>query len=183
MNEHIQALKLKLSMRDAEKIAEKKGDWFWRLVFKNLPLSQLKLMYIEYEIIRVRTTSAPALLSGFNKKKSGAVHKYLDVLVNGTTGGVALITDHHLCVEDLEVDNNIEIQHAVFDRQEAAKRAKILAHKVTHRTMGGMHETEIIERFSIYRPFWVAFYGEIAEGNKVRYITIPADGGQNQRAR
>lgn len=183
MNEHIQALKLKLSREEARKIAEKKGDWLWQLVFKRLPLSQLKLMYIEYEIIRVKTTSASTALSHLRKKESREVQKYLDILVNGTTGGVALITDQNLCFEELAVNDDMEIQHGVFDRQEAVKRAKMLAHKVTHRMMGGMHETEVIERFSVYRPFWVAFYGDMVEGNKVRYITIPADGGQNQRAR
>lgn len=183
MKESIQALTLKLSREEAKKIAEKKGDWLWHLVFKSLPLSQLKLMYIEYEIIRVETTASPTVLSRLKRRGPQEVQKHLDILVNGTTGGVSLIADQNLCYEELAVTDDMEIQHAVFDREEAVKRAKMLAHKVTHRIMGGMHEAEVIERFPIYRPFWVAFYGDIAEGNKVRYITIPADGGQNQRAR
>lgn len=111
------------------------------------------------------------------------VKKKMQILVNGTTGSVALVTDRMLQLEDVDFDENTIFQNASFDEEEAIKRAKMLAHKITHRAMGGMHEAEIVQYMSIYRPFWVAFYGDYEAGSKVRYITIPADGGRSSRAR
>ncbi|MFR7990369.1 MAG: hypothetical protein ACLU5F_07210 [Anaerovoracaceae bacterium] len=182
MSEYINTLKLKMNSEEAWKIAEKKGDWLWNLVFRNLPLTRLQLMYIEYEIISIKTVGRPALLSRI-RGRSKPICKRMDILVNGTTGGVALIADQNLQFERIEITDNINLQSAGFDQDEAIKRAKMLAHKITHRSMGGMHEAEIVNFKSVYRPFYVAFYGDMSEGNKVRYITIPADGGQSHRAR
>lgn len=183
MNMVITALKQKMERVEALKIAERKGDWLWNMVFHKVPLSELRLMYIEYVLLDIETMSAPTLASRLRGKETEPVRKKLKVLVNGSTGGVSLVTDRNLQIEEIEINEGTDVQQKSFDDEEADKRAKILAHKITHRSMGGMHEARIIERMSLYRPFWVAFYGDMKEGSKVRYITIAADGGQHQRAR
>lgn len=183
MSRMIATLRQKMQREEAWKIAERKGDWLWNIVFRNRPLSELRLMYIEYVLLDIETESAPALCKRLLKNASEPVRKKLLVLVNGSTGGVSLVTDRDLQIEEIELHDGIEIQHKNFDDEEADKRAKILAHKITHRSMGGMHEAKIVGKKSLYRPFWVAFYGNMREGSRVRYITIAADGGQHQRAR
>lgn len=176
-------LRQKMSREEAWKIAERKGDWLWNLVFNKHPLTELRLMYIEYVLLELETASSPTLVSKLKKAPFKPIRKNIQVLVNGSTGGVALVGDNDLKIEDMVFDDNTEYQLSAFDHEEVVKRAKMLAHKVTHRTMGGMHEAEIVGQSSLYRPFWVAFYGEVREGNRVRYITIPADGGHNNRVR
>lgn len=183
MSRMIATLRQKMQREEAWEIAERKGDWLWNIVFRNRPLSELRLMYIEYVLLDIETESAPPLRKWRLKNASEPVRKKLLVLVNGSTGGVSLVTDRDLQIEEIELHDGIEIQHKNFDDEEADKRAKILAHKITHRSMGGMHETKIVGKKSLYRPFWVAFYGNMREGSRVRYITIAADGGQHQRAR
>ena len=183
MSRVIAALKQKMQKEEAMKIAEKKGDWLWNIVFCKSPLSEVRLIYIEYVLLDIETVSSPTLMSKIRKKASQPVRKKLKVLVNGSTGGVSLVTDQNLQIEEIELNDEAEMQNKAFDDAEADKRAKVLAHKITHRAMGGMHEAEIVGRLSIYRPFWVAFYGDMKQGNRVRYITIAADGGQHRRAR
>jgi hypothetical protein len=131
----------------------------------------------------METTSAPSLFrkllqSGGEKQ----LIKKLRVLVNGTTGGVALVTDLPP-IEEKDFSEDDWVQNSAFIEEEAVRKAKMLAHKISHRTLGGMHTAEVVDYLPVYRPFWVAFYGEVKEGNRVRYITIPADGGKNSRAR
>lgn len=183
MNMVITTLRRKMERGEALSIAQRKGDWLWNMVFHKVPLSELRLMYIEYVLLDIETVAAPTLASRLRGQRTEPVRKKLKVLVNGSTVGVSLVTDKNLQIEEIEITEGTDVQQKAFDDEEADKRAKILAHKITHRSMGGMHEARIIERTSIYRPFWVAFYGDMKEGSKVRYITIAADGGQHQRAR
>ncbi len=176
MSRVIAALKQKMQKEEAMKIAEKKGDWLWNIVFCKSPLSEVRLIYIEYVLLDIETVSSPTLMNKIRKKASQPVRKKLKVLVNGSTGGVSLVTDQNLQIEEIELNDEAEMQNKAFDDAEADN-------KIPHRAMGGMHEAEIVGRLSIYRPFWVAFYGDMKQGNRVRYITIAADGGQHRRAR
>ena len=172
-----------MSRAQAMKIAQKKGDWLWNLVFRSQPLSELRLMYIEYVLLEMETTAAPGVFRKLLANGSGKpLVKKLRVLVNGTTGGVALVSDLPQ-MEDRDFTDEDYVQTSSFSEAEAVRKAKMLAHKISHRTLGGMHTAEVVEFKPVYRPFWVAFYGEVKEGNRVRYITIPADNGRNSRAR
>jgi hypothetical protein len=179
----VAVLEQKMPKEQAMQKAQNKGDWFWNLVFHHKPLSELKLLYVEYILFDIETTSTPSLLG---KLKSGTPQipttKKVQVLVNGSTGGVALVTEQLKIIEK-DFHDKSEYQNTQFSDEEVTVRAKKLVHKITHRMMGGLHESKIVSRLSVYRPFWVAFYGEMQMGNKVRYIVIPADGGQNIRTR
>ena len=41
---------------------------------------------------------------------------------------------------------------------------------------------EVISIESIFRPYWVALYGNVRAGKKVRYIPIAADGCGTHRS-
>ena len=179
----IATLRQKMSREEAKSKAEKKDDWLWNIVFFNRPLTEMRLIYFEYLLLELETTSSPSPVQRLTKREMLPVKKQLQVLVNGTSGGVALVVDDDLDMIEMEFDEDIEFQNTNLTDEDVISKAKKLAHKVTHRTMGGMHEARVISYESVYRPFWVAFYGEVKEGNKVRYITIAADGGQNQRVR
>lgn len=172
-----------MSKERALKIARNKGDWLWNIVFRGKPLTELKLIYIEYVLLELETTATQSILQRFNKKGNIKPSvKKLQMLVNGTTGSVVLVSDLPP-IEDKTFTEEDLVQAASFVEEEAVKKAKMLAHKITHRILGGIHVAEVTDYKSVYRPFWVAYYGQFKEGSKVRYITIPADGGKNSRVR
>lgn len=189
------AFEQKMSKDEAYRLASNKGDWLWHLVFYKYTLAELKMMYIEYVLLELETESTVSILERLRQKvmpvgdgSESQVKKKIQVLVNGTTGGVALVSDHPQ-ITSREITEQDCIQHCSFQREDNIRRAKKLVHKITHRTMGGLHSAELVSYTTVYRPFWVAFYAhgtvgsEIKEGDKVRYITIPADGGHNRRVR
>lgn len=171
---------------EAWKIAEKKNSWLWNLVFHKMKLSEIRLVYFEYLIIDYETNSQPSLMQRIRNKgikQLESVRKRIPVLYNGSTGQVALVADHpEIQVMDFE-DDDEALQHSVYPENTAIEIGKKLAQRIAHRFMGGLHEIDVVEYKSVYRPFWVAFYGEVKQGEKVRYISIPADGGNNKRVR
>ena len=201
------AFEKNVSRQEARRIAEEKGTILWKAVFANKPLTELRLRYIEYKIIEVsmhfkvtpflrmrnnakhsirsllsfkgdgtQEKSQPPIL--IDKDASSGLHKIL-IISNGTSGAPALV-DTIPEIEQIEIDEEEYediVQEADFTEDEMITNAKKLAVRVMHRMVGGIPEVGNIRTKTIYRPFYVAFYGDVVEGNKVRYITIPADSG------
>ena len=57
-----------MQKEEAMKIAEKKGDWLWNIVFCKSPLSEVRLIYIEYVLLDIETVSSPTLMNKIRKK-------------------------------------------------------------------------------------------------------------------
>lgn len=174
--------KQKMSESEALILAQNKNSWLWGLVYRGLPLAKLELVYIEYIIVKVRSESVPSLIEKIRGKHGKKTRKVFEVLFNGTSGAVALITDMPE-IEEIELAKEDRVQYASFSDFDIVNNTKKLVHKLTHRHLGGHHTVEIIEKTPVYRPFYVAYYGNYQLGNKVRYITMAADYGRNQRAR
>ncbi len=184
----INALKIKMSKEEAIVKAKKKNDWLWNLIFFNKPLTKLELWYIEYRILEIETVESKSIFKKMREKKEGLekppLRKKLEVILNGSTGNVAVVADNLIREKvTIEEDDNIKVQNFICEAVDGEEKARKLANKVGHRLLGGLHEAYITKRETVYRPFWVAFYGEVVQGNKVRYIAIPADGGKNNRTR
>ena len=60
--------------------------------------------------------------------------------------------------------------------------AKRPALRMVRRQIGKTATAEVHSVRSVYRPYYVAFYGEMKMGTKVRYLPIPADGFMIERA-
>ena len=164
-----------------EKATKKRGILNY-LAFSGQPLSKLQFARVEYYILKIKTTSAPVPIDKLRGKDRPVRTKRMNILFNGTTGSVALITDMPE-LEEIEFYEGDFKQATSYTREDMYKNAAKLAKKLTHRTMGGQHYVEVEEYLPVWRPFWLAFYGDYAVGNKVHYTTIPADGGGFQRAR
>ncbi|MEI8216616.1 MAG: hypothetical protein WCF96_05910 [Eubacteriales bacterium] len=153
------------------------------MVFSKMPLTKLQLHYFEYKLLRLETTFDKPLLFRLLPSRKKLLSKKMEVMIlgNGTTGSVALVESHpDLVAVDLEDDSCI--QYAYCPEENMIANAKKLALRVLHRMRGGMPSVEEIETTSVFRPFWVAYYGEVVPGNKVRYKTIAADGCSSQRS-
>ena len=174
--------KQKMSYSEALKFAENKNSWLWGLIYHGLPLVKLELVYFEYIIVKARSESEPSLIQKIRGKSGRKTRKTFEILFNGTSGNVALITDMPE-IEEIELTGEAHVQYTQFPDYDIENNTRKLVHKLTHRHLGGHHVVEIIEKIPVYRPFYVAYYGEYQLGSKVRYITMAADYGRNQRAR
>ncbi len=176
--------KMVMSEKEAEEIASKKGNPIWKIIFYSMPLSKLELRYIEYKLIDVEVTGKVSvikrLISGAESEE--IIRKNILAIGNGTSGGVAIVTDLPE-TEEREFSPDDQIQYSNFSNDVLEKNAKKLAHRVVHRIIGGIPEAKVISCKSIFRPFWIAYYGKYEAGHKVRYITIPADNGSIRRRR
>jgi hypothetical protein len=172
-----------MSREEAYKVAKSKGGFIWRMVFSKLPLAKLQLHYIEYKLFKLEATlERPFLLRLISKNHLRLPdRKNVLILGNGTTGGAVLVTNHPNIIKLGSVDESL-IQHAHIEGEDMLANAKKLAMRVVHRMVGGMPCIEEIEAISIYRPFWVAYYGDLTPGSKARYIMIPADGCSSIRS-
>lgn len=204
------AFKKTLSKEEAWQIAEKKGSLLWKAAFASKQLSEIRLRYIEYLIVEVKMqykitplmrirTDVKGLLNSIlrknstdlrdiqshiqlNKKEKYGTHNLL-MIVNGTSCSPSLVDVMPQMVRiDMDEDRYERIvQETDFSQDDIKKNAKKMAIRVMHRIVGGLPKVKEITIKSVYRPFYVAFYGDVVEGNKVRYITIPADGGHTSK--
>lgn len=174
--------KIRMTESEALRLAKNKNDWLWGLVYRNQSLAKLELVYIEYIVVKARSESEPSLIDKLRGKTGKKIVKSFDILFNGTSGSVALITDMPE-TEEIEFSKDDRVQYTRFTKTDIDNSVRKLVHKLTHRHFGGHHIVETVEVTPVFRPFYVAYYGTYEIGNKVRYITMAADYGQNTRAR
>ncbi len=68
-------------------------------------------------------------------------------------------------------------QDSTFDKEKIIAQAKRVAMRIMRRHSGHIITSmEVASYRPFYRPYYVAFYGEMEMGKKVRYIAIKADG-------
>lgn len=172
-----------MTLEEAKIKAQKQGTPLARLVLKKGAEYELKLLYVEYKIIEYQLTFRPSritkLINKILRKESFDSKTKIRVIGNGSTGGVAIVTDMPAIIKK-EV-NKEEIQYSLYKDDHMIEKGKRAATKLVKRQTGGFPEMSLIKIYSVFRPFYIAYYGELIEGNKIRYLPIPADGCNNQR--
>jgi len=171
-----------------------------QLKYIEYKIVEVKVEYKITPMLRVRTNlknSFKSIFSNFvrgdrlrdapvpmqiDKTKKYGEHSLL-LIVNGTSGSPSLVDvmPKMVKIEMTEERYDRIVQKTDFTDDEIIRNAKKMAIRVMHRIVGGMPKIKDVTVKSIYRPFYVAFYGEVVEGNKVRYIPIPADGGHTTK--
>ncbi|MDU4880075.1 MAG: hypothetical protein E6X57_06710, partial [Clostridioides difficile] len=68
------------------------------------------------------------------------------------------------------------VQYSDKDERRVKAKANKMAMRLTHRFMGGIPEIEIVKIESIFRPYWVVFFGKVELNRRVSYLPIEADG-------
>ena len=58
----------KMTEEAARRIAMRKGDWFWNIVFGGLPLTELRFMYLEFLLFTLSVGYQPGLLEKFRNR-------------------------------------------------------------------------------------------------------------------
>ena len=171
----IQALPLKMTEAEAMKIAQQRGNIFGRLLLgrKNITL---KLIYMENKEIVYRITDR----SLFKLRRRKGQMERIRMLVEGTGCSPAYL-DRELQTQPVQVDNESQLQHSTFPDEKMIEAGRYLGRRMIHRQSGRNVSMEIEHIQSIYRPYYIAFYGELEEGTRVRYLPIPADGNEIRR--
>ena len=167
-----------MKKEDAKEIANKKGNVVGRILLKNNSINEMKTLYIENKIITFNMIHEPNVLSKGIFKATGKKQK-ITLIADGSTGGVSYY-ESAPSIESIKA-NEDEIQFSIYEDDLLIEKSKKLARRIVRRQIGGNISLEIESIKSIFRPFYVAFYGELKEGNKVRYLPIAADGCKSKR--
>ncbi|MBQ1742871.1 MAG: hypothetical protein II045_07260, partial [Oscillospiraceae bacterium] len=83
---------------------------------------------------------------------------------------------------EIEVDDDEAVQKTEFSDEKIIATAKRPALRMVRRQVGKVATAELDSMRSFYRPYYIAFYGELKMGERVRYLPIPADGFRVDRA-
>ncbi|MBN7772955.1 hypothetical protein [Clostridium aminobutyricum] len=178
----IRSFQIKIDKKEAEHMALDKGGFLWNAVFSDRNLTKMKRHFIEFKLMTFEATYQPTWIERYFKHKTGTRKQLITMLANGSTGSVAWVDSlpEVVTIEDVEDD---DIQLSDQEEDLLIKRGKKIATQVIHRHIGGVPNLELMEIESVFRPYWIAFYGEVIVGNKVRYKPIAADGCGTFRTR
>ena len=178
----IRSFSIKIDKSEAEKIAHTKGGLLWRVVFSSNKLSEIRQHFIEFKLITFEAIHKPTTFEKLVSKKTEIKKQTITLLANGSTGSVSWVDSMPEIVLIKNIDSNI-VQTSDRDNAYMISRGRRLATKVMHRHIGGVPELEVLKIESVFRPYWIAFYGDAIEGKKVRYKPIAADGCGSYRTR
>lgn len=168
----INALPVVVTKDEAKQIAlNGRGSFLAKMFTMNKKVYETRLHYIEFKLVTMEVVYSK---SGFRKSNNQNLST-LKILVNGSTGAGSVVQDIPKSKKVKNIDKNI-IQYSDKDDKRVRAKANKMSMRIAHRFMGGMPETKIISIESIFRPYWVVFFGEVKENKRVRYLPIEADG-------
>lgn len=175
----IQSLPQKLSAEEALEIAKKGGNIFGKMLFGKKEIT-LKLMYLESrEYIFDMTYENAPLMKLLQPNASPQIQQFC-ALVEGTSCGASYL-EKPLETQIMSV-NETQLQPSTYSDERLLQSAKTLCRRMIRRQIGKNVTIKVSEERKIHRPFYIAFYGEMNMGEKVRYLPIPADGNRVERA-
>lgn len=109
------------------------------------------------------------------KKKLNGGSQKICMIVEGTRCSASYV-EKPLKLYEAELDRD-DCQDSSYSRDKVIAQAKRVAMRIMRRHSGRVITSMEVASFRpFYRPYYVAFYGEMEMGKKVRYIAIEADG-------
>lgn len=176
MKVKIKALPVVMSKEEALRIAGGKKNPLIKAYAGKKDIN-LRLMYLEnrYCIYEMTYHNSP-LLKLFQKDSSEEDKQKIRVVVDATTR-TASYTSDPIRTEDIEIDD-LSIQGSYYTDQQLEDCGAIMAKRMVKRRIGKNISIRTLSMEKVYRPFYIAIYGEMVEGTKVRYLPIAADGNE-----
>jgi hypothetical protein len=173
----------RLSMTEtvAHEIGRKKGGILGRL-FVREDMTRLSLLYFPFSIIDFYYEKMEGLWNRMFMRNNNEGHyrRKIAIICDKTTGSTAL-AEAVPVLETVEVPED-HIQPALFKMDDLLQSAQNLAFRVLRKHVLGAQNIIDFSSIQLYRPYYVAYYGEYVEGNKVRYLPVAADGFGTKRA-
>ena len=155
-------------------MSEKKVNFLTKFFFKIKPEIEIKTVFIENKIITFDITGKPPLIERLFKRNPKPRRSKIRMIANGSTCGVAYYDDKGVEIVEMDVDD-ASVQLSDYSDDMLVTRGNALARRILRRRVGGNMSLDVCEIKSVFRPYHVAFYGELREGEKVRYLPIAAD--------
>lgn len=172
---------ISVTKEQAMETARKGGNIVGRVLYGKKDIT-MKLMYLESREVILNLNYRPApLMRWLRKKETELPSQKIRIIVEGTRctpsySGEPIVT------REIEIEESESIQKTEFSDKEIIQVAKRMSTRMVRRQIGKVPMVELSTMRSIYRPYWVAFYGELKMGERVRYLPIPADGNRVERA-
>jgi hypothetical protein len=164
-----------MSEESARKISEKNVNFLTRFWLGKDPEIELRRVFIENRLITFTITRGPSLADRVFRKNPAPGKSRIMVIANGSTCGVSYYDGVGLEIVETEVDED-EAQPSDFPDDALVTRGNALARRILRRRVGGNISLDVENIESVYRPYYVAFYGKVVQGERVRYLPIAADG-------
>ena len=168
-----------MSPEEAIRLARGGGNALGKAMYGNKTIT-LKLMYLESREVILQLHYRPApLLRWLHIQPKGPEGQKIRMIVEGTrcTGSYA---EDPIQTETVEVEDEGCVQNTEYPDDKIIAAAKRL--RMVRRQIGRVATSEVVSMRSIYRPYYIAFYGELKMGERVRYLPIAADGFRVDRA-
>ena len=176
----MKVLTTKKTMSDAEalSIARKGGNSLGRVMYGNKDIT-LKLLWLESREVILRLDFQPAPLLKWLGKGT-PYSQNIRMIVEGTRCTASYMEEElKLITKDIDPDS---LQKTEYDDDKIFRTAKRPALRMVRRQIGRVATAELVSMRSFYRPYYIAFYGEMKMGERVRYLPIAADGNKVQTA-
>ncbi|MGO0916367.1 hypothetical protein ACTPEM_24885, partial [Clostridioides difficile] len=77
-------------------------------------------------------------------------------------------------IKDLNIVIKADVQGSVQAVKQSLEKLSNEEVQVKDRFMGGIPEIEIVKIESIFRPYWVVFFGKVELNRRVSYLPIEA---------
>ena len=169
-----------MSEAEAVRIARGGGNSIGKVMYGGKDIT-LKLMYLESrEVILTLHYQAAPLLRWLGIQPKGPESQKIRMIVEGTRCTASYAEDP---VKLVEVDADEDaVQKTEFPDERIIATAKRPALRMVRRQIGKIATSELDSMRSFYRPYYIAFYGELKMGERVRYLPIAADGFRVDRA-
>ena len=160
--------------------ARRKGGPLGRLLLRGQALAELRLHFVEYRILIFSVLHRPNGISRHLFGEREDKRQLCRVLVNGSTGGALWAEEIPQPLVPYEAREE-QIQHSSFPRERMEEKGSRLVLRVLRRRVGGYPTVNLEEDAPVYRPFYVALFGDPQEGHRVRYLPFAADGCSSHR--
>ena len=174
------ATPIEMSPAEAMAKARQGGNIFGKALYGSGEIT-LRLIYLESREVILNMYYQPApLMKMLGKKPPTEPNKKIRMVVEGTRCGVSY-SGEPIKVEEIEVDEGA-VQNTEYSDDKIILEASRVAKRMVRRQIGKVVTTDLYKMRSVYRPFYVAFYGKMEMGSKVRYTCIAADGNRVERS-
>ena len=169
-------------MTDAEALrtARQGGNVFGKALYGSGEIT-LKLMYLESREVILDLYYQPAPIMKILGKGEAPTEpsQKIRMVVEGTRC-TASYSEDPIKTQEIDVKEEI-LQKTEFPDDKIVAAAKRHALRMVRRQIGKVATAELSSMRSIYRPYYVAFYGKYEMGKRIRYLPIEADGHKVER--
>lgn len=175
---NIKCFPVKMTREEAMTIAKTGGGLLGKLFVKDKAIT-LRLMYLENRYLIYQMTYLDSPLATLFRKKKAPDQQKIRVMVEATTCTASYVQDE---IKVMEQDIPEEdIQFTYYEEKRLHDCGANMARRLVRRHLGRNLSIKVDTEEKVFRPFYIAIYGDMKEGTRARYLPIEADGNSVKR--